>query len=258
MHTFLILPIAILGWICGALVNYLADVLPLRRRIVPPFCVKCEKPFPLKNYLLWPRRCPDCGTRRSFRTWLVEFCAVAIAVWLWLAPPGMLGFWGGLALLAYFGVIVVIDVEHHLILHPVSLFGAGFALIIGVWLHGLVPTLLGGLAGFGIMLIFYYIGVLFAHFMARRRGDAAEGEALGFGDVALSGVLGLLLGWPTILVGLFLGILFGAVASVIFLLSMLLFRRFRLFAAIPYGPFLIAGAVVLLYFRGVVLMALAK
>jgi prepilin signal peptidase PulO-like enzyme (type II secretory pathway) len=82
------------------------------------------------------------------------------------------------------------------------------------------------------------------------------GEALGFGDVNLSGVLGLILGWPLILPTLFLSILIGGVVSLVYMLTMLAFRRYQLLMAIPYGPFLVSGAVLLIFFRDSVLSRL--
>ncbi|MRR32837.1 hypothetical protein EG834_21460, partial [bacterium] len=62
--------------------------------------------------------------------------------------------------------------------------------------------LLGGLAGFTIMFVFYLLGVAFAKARARRMRAAGletdDEEALGAGDVILSTVLGLFLGWPLI------------------------------------------------------------
>ena len=45
--------------------------------------------------------------------------------------------------------------------------------------------------------------------------------AFGFGDVNLSGVLGLMLGWPFIVVGLVIAVLIGGVISLIYILGML-------------------------------------
>ncbi len=244
-----ILLAAILGWIGGALINYLADVLPYRRRIAAPFCLKCQKPIPLVTYFLWPRRCPSCGERRDGLVWLVEAAAVALTVWLWLAPPVRLGFVVGWLVMVYFGVIVVIDIRYRLILHPVSIFGAVLGILIGAWQHGIIRTLEGGAAGFGFMLVIYYLGVLFARFIARGRGEAAGGEAIGFGDVNLGGVIGLLVGWPGVVLALFLALLFSAVFGVLYMAVLLLARRYSRFAAIPYGPFLVSGATVLIYFQ---------
>jgi leader peptidase (prepilin peptidase)/N-methyltransferase len=73
--------------------------------------------------------------------------------------------------------------------------------------------------------------------------------ALGFGDVNLAGVMGLLLGWPGIVLGLVLAIFLGGFVSLIYIVIMLITRRYKTFAAIPYGPFLVLGGVILIYFR---------
>ncbi|MBM3144118.1 MAG: hypothetical protein FJ010_03935 [Chloroflexi bacterium] len=238
-----------LGWLGGMVVNYLSDILPHERRLAAPICMICGEKQPWWNYLVWPRRCPACGGRRRLRVWIVEIIYIGVSVWLWISPPVRLGAWVGIALMLYFGVVVVIDMEHRLILHPVSWTGALLGLAVGSWLHGLTPTLIGGAAGYGLMLILYGLGFLFARGVARFRGEPIEEVALGFGDVNLSGVLGLLLGWPGIIGGLILAILLGGVVSFFYLLVTLLLRRYRVFTAIPYGPFLVCGAIGLLYFN---------
>lgn len=238
-----------LGLASGMVVNYLADVLPHKRRLVRPFCLVCGEVQPWWNALVWPRRCSSCDSRRSLRVWIVEVIFLGFSLWLWTTPPDALGYGWGLILMLYFGVVVVIDVEHRLILHPVSWGGALLSLGLGIWMHGLPYTLLGGAAGFGIMLALHGLGNLFARLMARRRGVPIDEVALGFGDVNLSGVLGLLLGWPGIVGGLLIAILFAGVVSLFYLLIMLILRRYQAYTAIPYGPFLVAGAILLLYFR---------
>ena len=250
------LPLALLGWTCGALVNYLSDTLPWRRRLSAPFCQHCQAPVPWLNYLFWPRQCKQCSKRRSWRTWLAEAIYILIAIALWRAPTEKLGFWGGLFLLTYFGAVVVMDMEHRLILHPVSLFGALAGLGLGIYLHGVVWTLLGGAAGFVIMWLVYKLGELLLRLSARLRGETVDDVAFGFGDVNLSGVLGLILGWPGISAGLLLAVLLAGVVSVIYLLALIVLRRYRRYAAIPYGPFLVAGAVILIFFRTYILQLL--
>lgn len=247
---FIIMLIIILGWIAGAMINYLADVLPIYRRFVAPECMQCQAKQSFLNYLIWPRRCIACGKRRGLRTWIVEGVAIVATVWMWAAPPYRLPFVLGYILLIYFGVVVVIDLEHRLILHPVSLVGVALGLVTGIWLHGLRSTLLGGLAGFGGMLGLYIFGIILVRLLSLLRGrGVADGEALGFGDVNLSGVLGLMLGWPGIVAGLFLAVMLGGVVSLLYMVVMIARRRYQAFSAIPYGPFLVAGAVILLYFR---------
>lgn len=249
---------AILGWLGGMLVNYLSDVLPWVRRLAAPYCLACERRWPWANYFVWPRRCSSCGYRRSWRTWVIELIFILAAVVLWLWPPLKLGFWLGLGLLIYFGVVVVIDLEHKLILHPVSLVGAIIGLAAGTWIHsqgttlwaGAITSIFGGMIGFGCMWLLYLGGESFVRWMLRRRGETEMETALGFGDVNLAGVLGLLLGSKLIGLGLFLAILIGGGVSLVYLLLMGILRRYRVFTALPYGPYLVAGAVLILYFRG--------
>jgi leader peptidase (prepilin peptidase)/N-methyltransferase len=66
-------------------------------------------------------------------------------------------------------------------------------------------------------------------------------EGLGFGDVKLLGLLGLLLGWAgwgVLLGGVFLGLLIGAAVSLVLLAT----RRAGWRTALPFGPPLLLGA----------------
>jgi leader peptidase (prepilin peptidase)/N-methyltransferase len=68
-------------------------------------------------------------------------------------------------------------------------------------------------------------------------------DAIGRGDVKLAGVLGLYLGWfgqQTWFAGLLLGFVFGGVVSI----GLLLTRRASRKTEIPFGPYMMAGALV--------------
>jgi len=239
----------LLGWFAGLTVNYISDSMPRYRRLGLPRCNNCNEQQPLVNYFIWPKHCPFCHTRRIARVWITEIVYMVSSVWLWFSQSPDFGYGAAMILLVYFGVVTVIDLEHRLILHTISLVGAILGLIIGTWLHGLIMTLLGGAAGFGIMLALYYLGYVFIKIVTRIRGQEIREVALGFGDVNLSGVIGLLLGWPGIVAGLFLAILLGAVISVIYIMYAVFKKEYRPDLALPYGPFLVASTVLLLIFR---------
>lgn len=241
--------VVLTGWIAGGAVNYLADVLPQRRLSETPGCNRCRSILSSIHYAPWRRRCAECGRQQSWRVWIVQGVFILVAFWLWLAPPEGLPTLAALILLVYFGVVVVIDIEHRLILHPVSLVGAVLGFSIGISLHGLGRTILGGVVGFGVMLGLYGFGILFAYLNARRKGEEQFEDALGFGDVNLSGVVGLLLGYPGVLVGVLLTIFLAGAFSLAYLLLMATFKKYSPSLAIPYGPFIVASAVWLLFLR---------
>jgi leader peptidase (prepilin peptidase)/N-methyltransferase len=237
---------AILGWCAGNLVNYLGDVLPKTRRFSQPYCTLCGKPMKWWNYISY-HTCLNCSARRPLRDWGFQIFFVGAFSFLWIHPSARLGYWLGSLLLVYFGLVFLIDLEHRLVLHQVSLVGVVLGLAVGIWLHNIWITILGGAAGFGIMLALYYLGEVYARWMARRRGQESDEVALGYGDVNLSGVLGLILGWPGIIVGLVFAILAGGIISLGYIILLLIAKKYKPFTAIPYAPFLIFGAIILLY-----------
>jgi len=224
----------LLGWGGGWLVNWLADTLP------------CEnKPRP------------------RLRSWLVLAAATAGAIWLTLAPPARFlpppslaspgrfdlpwGLFAAYLLLLYLLLVVVIDIEHRLILHKTSLFGALLCGAIGTWLRGPLSTLAGGLAGLIAMLLVYFLGKAFVRLLSRLRGREINEEAMGFGDVLLAGVMGLLLGWPGVFSGLVYTFIFGGVGSLAVLLAAILSRRSSRDLTLAYGPYLALAMFLLIF-----------
>lgn len=252
MSISLIVPI-FAGWLAGYLVNYLADVLPFTRRFSQPTCPDCNLPFTWKDYLLF-RPCQN-GHSRKVRLWIVQIAMTALSVYIWIKPPLKIGYALGLILLIYFGVIFVIDMEHRLILHPTSIFGAFLGLGIGSLKWGVLSTLLGGLSGLLIMLMFYYFGVLFIRIRTKRMlkqgHEADDEEALGAGDVILITILGFIVGWPLILFCLLYGILLGGFVSLLFVIWLVATKKYEknaLMLFIPYGPYFITTAFLIIYF----------
>jgi leader peptidase (prepilin peptidase) / N-methyltransferase len=242
----------LVGWIIGAIINYLTDTLPTTRQLSKPLCQVCGTPMMLTNYFLWPRRCNSCGNSRPWRVWIVELFFIISSMWLWENFPPSLGYWTGIVLLAYFILVTIIDLEHRLILHITSIAGLIFGLWVGIQLHGIVPTLIGGATGFFLMLGLYYSGFLYLRISRKLRGEVPkEIEALGFGDVNLSGIIGLILGWPGILLGLILAILLAGFVSLLYLLYLIALHKYHPDSTLPYGPFLAISAVILLYLRNI-------
>ena len=243
LMPFLVL---LVGWVTGGLLNYLADVLPSSPRKWQTTCAACHKPRMLVDYLTL-KACRFCGQKQSRRVMMVQIGAVFGVILLFLFPPDRFGFWVIFPYMVYFALVAIIDIEHRLILHIVSLVGAILVLPIGLAWNGWISTLIGGVAGAGIMLALYLLGELFRKGVSRSRNEEVTEEALGFGDVTLSGVLGLMLGWPKIGFDIVFAIFLAGLVSAAYLLWMAVRRNYHPFTAIPYGPFLLAGAIILIY-----------
>jgi leader peptidase (prepilin peptidase)/N-methyltransferase len=216
------------GLAAGLLVNYLADVLPLTRRLSRP---RWES---LGQYLF------------SSRKFVVQIFYLLAFIFISENPPLGFAAWMFATVLVYFGVVAVIDLEHRLVMHPVSVVGLLAMAAIGVVRHGWVLTLIGGIGGFTVMLALYFLGDLLGRGLARLRKEQWEEVALGFGDVNLAAVIGLLMGWPGVIAALILGVAIAGVFSLIFIFVSFVRGKYKLFAAIPYAPFMCIGAVVLI------------
>lgn len=238
--------IALFGWFGAAIINYVADVLPVNRKLVKPVCSHCNANFPFPRYLRLST-CRECSMGLSVRHKIVAY-AVTIACGLaaFRVADQPLVLIQDIAIILFFSVVIVIDIEHHLILHIVSLVGAFLFFWIGTTQHGCLATLEGGTVGLGVMLLLYFIGLQFSKHLSKKRGEEVE-EGLGFGDVILAFVCGLLLGWPGISIGLFSGIMLGGIYSLGVIVVSAIKKKYEPFMAIPYGPF-IAAAAMLLWF----------
>ena len=94
-------------------------------------------------------------------------------------------------------------------------------------------------AGIGMAALYCFYFVLASIYPA----------GMGFGDVKLAGVLGIYLGWlgwGELVVGAFLGFLFGGVVG----LLLMAVRRAGRKSSIPFGPYMLAGAFVSILWGG--------
>lgn len=233
LRYFYALSLSILG---GVVVNYLCDRLPWERSLGAPRCHHCGKPRSWNDFLLM-RACPHCNRKVGFRNYIVLLVSLALSFVLI-----NYGIWHFL-ILEYFLLVAVMDIEHRVILHPVSIAGVILAIVSGVQMHGWLSTLFGGVLGGGLMGIFYLLGLYYGRWVAKRNKLEQVEEGLGFGDVTLSLILGLILGGTSILQGLTLGIFLAGIFGLGYLF---LRRESAAQATIPYAPFLLLGAAIIL------------
>jgi leader peptidase (prepilin peptidase)/N-methyltransferase len=246
MNTIWFLPlILLLGLISGQIINYFTDTLPRTRKISLPFCVQCETTTSVVDFLLL-RPCKECGNTRNKRSWIVLFVTAVIFCLLWILTPVKLGFWASAVIFTYFAIVFIMDLEFRVIVYPLTIFGYLLAIPYGIFIHGWREALIGGAAGFGIMTVLYLLGIGFIKILSKARNMEISEVALGFGDVTLSGILGFLLGWPLISASLFASIVLGGLFSLMMIIIHSLRKDYSPLTAIPYAPFLLVGAAVLL------------
>ncbi len=77
---------------------------------------------------------------------------------------------------------------------------------------------------------------------------ATKGRGMGLGDVKLAFLMGLILGWPNILIALLLAFIFGALVG----LGLILAGRAKLKSEMPFGTFLTASTFLVMIFGEII------
>ena len=224
------------GLVAGSLLNVCMDLLPPRSspgdgEAGCPDCRRIRLPhdlFPLVN-CLWRRGwCPRCGGWTLFRRPLVELTAALLfALLAWrFGLSSRLGIY--LVYACVMLVTFVTDLEHRLVLNVVTY--PAMALAFGFsWLMPEIGPVRSVVAGaFGAV-------TLSLPLIVYRRG-------IGLGDVKLGAVIGLMTGWPVVVLVL-LGSAMAAAAVAVFLM---VFRGRKRRDVMPFAPFLAATTVLAL------------
>jgi len=238
----------VLGLAIGSFLNVVIHRVPLGLSVVSPpsRCPDCETPIrahhnvPVAGWVLLKGRCATCSTSISVRYPLVEALTAGLFVLVtWRAVhlgqeaaiPALLAFTAlGIALSG-------IDLDtrrlpNALVLPAYPVLGAlvvTSAAVRGDW-EAAVRAGAGAAALFG----FFFVIALISP------------QGMGFGDVKLAGVIGMVLGylsWSAVVVGAFTGFLLGAVVGVLVMATGAGTRR----TALPFGPFMVAGALAALW-----------
>lgn len=246
MTAVLYLLVGLLGLAVGSFLNVVVWRVPRKESVLhpPSACPRCGhriRPYdnvPVVSWLVLRARCRDCGEPISARYPLVELATgvgfVLAALWTGLDAPGVWFLPAALYFVAIAVALTLIDVDTHtlpnaIVLQSYPVVAALLALAsagAGDW-----PALLRALMGMAILYVFYF-AIVFAY-----------PKGMGFGDVKLAGVLGLLLGWlgwGPLVVGGFAAFVVGGVFS----LALMAVRRAGRRTQIPFGPWMLAGAVV--------------
>lgn len=257
MDILLYIIFTILGLAIGSFLNVVIDRLPARKSLVRPssHCDACGHKLsfldliPVFSYLMLRGRCRYCRARIPWRVLWVELVSgviLLLAYWRFAASIDtanyaalfITAFWSSVFL-----VIMFIDWEHRLILNRITYPSAVIALIIlGIATvfpetrilggRDFIPdtVILSGIIGGALGFAFFFIV-----FLINPRG-------MGMGDIKMACLIGLVTGYPLVIVALLIGILIGGLVAIVYLL---IFKRGRK-DVIPYGTFLAIGPMVTL------------
>jgi leader peptidase (prepilin peptidase) / N-methyltransferase len=222
----LVLGCALLGVVVGGFLESVVTQVPRGRR-------------PAVRWRA-PALVDDEGARSPSRRLILEVTTGAVfAALAWALGPT-----AALPAFLYLGAVGValggIDLEHRrlpnvLTLPSYIIGGALLAVAVLVEAGDTWGTYLRALLGMVVLFAFYFVLALIYP------------AGMGFGDVKLAGVLGLYLGWlgwGPVVVGAFLGFLLGALVG----LALMATRRIGRKSRIPFGPFMLVGALLAVLF----------
>ncbi len=228
------------GLVVGSFVNVIIARLPERQSLVHPRsrCPGCGAKIawydniPVLSYLLLRGKCRHCKSRISVRYPVVEL----LTALLFLATKIRFGWslalilrdWPFVTLLV---AITFIDLAHRIIPDRLSLPGLAIGLATS-WMvsePGWPLSLAGAALGFGV---FFFFAWLYERMTGR--------SGLGGGDIKLLAMLGAFLGPEGVITVIFASSVIGSVVGIS---GGLLSKEKNLMGvAIPYGPFLVIGA----------------
>ena len=249
----------LVGLSVGSFINVAADRLPKKgQSLVKPrsFCDACKRPLasldmvPVLSYLWLRGRCRYCGAAIPVRVMLTEAATGLLFIILYFKFGFGLEFVVGCAIVTLLLVITLIDLEHGVILNRVIypsilalLLLASFWPMLGhprffLGDPGLLDSLLNSVAaGFGAFLVFLVITLIYP-------------QGMGGGDVKLAGLVGLIVGFPGVLVALWIAVVAAGVVAI----ALMLLRKKGRKDSIPFGPFL-AGSAIIAFLAGSELVA---
>jgi leader peptidase (prepilin peptidase) / N-methyltransferase len=241
------------GLAVGSFLNVCIDRLPHRKSLMSPpsHCDACQHRLglldlvPVLSYLVLRGRCRYCHAHIPIRSPLVEFLTALLvftAYWRYglTAQFPITAFWCCIFLL-----VIFIDLEHQLILNVITYPALIIAAII-MGINAFVPGVnifpgitympansfySGLISGAAVMAFFFLIAII-------RPG------AMGLGDVKLVALIGLVSGFPLVVLSMLFGILPGG----IFAIYLLAARKKSRKDVIPYGTFLGIGPIIALLF----------
>jgi len=238
--------IFLLGLCIGSFLNCTIYRLEQEKKITGrSFCPHCKHMlswkdlFPIFSFLFLRGKCRYCRKKIGIQYPLVELAAGLIFLLVFMFQVSSFNFQEIMQLcfmlyvLSSMIVIFVYDLKHYLIPDKVLIPAIVVGVIYRVFEFFAFSSPIGGY----LLAAIIASGFFFVIFVISR------GQWIGFGDVKLAVLMGLALGMPYVLVALFLAFFFGAIIGVI----MLALEKKSLKSQICFGPFLILGTFITMF-----------
>ena len=227
--------VGFLGLFVGSFLNVCIYRLPLGRTVLwgRSYCPSCDRQvrswenIPVVSWIALRGRCAGCKASISIQYPVIELLvALLFAGAGWLYGPTLL-LVARLVFTCAMVVLFVIDLQHRILPNVITVPGIVVGLAFSLVLPpGLRDALIGAVA---CSLILFAMGELVSRVLGK--------DALGFGDVKMTAMMGAFLGWKLTLVALFLASFLGSVIGI----GLVALTRDRDYQ-IPLGSFLAIGA----------------
>lgn len=230
----------IFGTIFGSFYNVVGYRLPLGQSLIYPssHCTKCNHKLgfleliPIVSYLFLRGKCKNCGQKVSCFYPIFEFLSGILFMVSYLIFGYSIDLVIALIFISMLLIIIISDYQTFIIPDEVlitSIILLIIPIILKSGIKGLGLSILSGAIAFSIMFLLKKLG----DFMFKK-------ESMGGGDIKLMFVFGLVLGWQTSILSIFIASIIGLPISLILLNK-------NKSHEIPFGPFLAVAAIILLF-----------
>ena len=209
------------------------------------FCPHCKHDLswqdliPVFSFLFLKGKCRYCKKNISIQYPLVELLTGLLFLLIFFAIGGPISGWNFLIyflflliISSFLIIIFIYDLKHYIIPDKVLFPAIGIVFLEQLIFNFRFLNFNPLWAGFGACAFFLFIFLI------------SGGRWMGFGDVKLAFFMGLFLSYPNILAALFLAFFLGAIIGV----GLIVFGSKNLKSEIPFGPFLIIGTFIALFY----------
>lgn len=216
-------------------------------------CEYCKKELtffdliPVFSFIFLKGKCRYCHKKLSVMYPLIEVSTGFLFALSYMYSPFIMqngnlnfSFFYNLFIFSCFSILIFQDLKYGYLSDKIILLSSVITLLFYVVFKNelFLNHLLSGILSFLFFVLISYVFLL-----------ATKKQGMGGGDIKLSFLLGLFLGFPGIVLTLYIAFLTGAFASIILVLWR---KKDYLKDSVPFGPFLIIGTIISVFLGGII------